>query len=828
MKQKIWLYQIPLVLVACALYWVGERAIDGQLKNTWLRKHALPIVQWAEGSATDIKFNLRGARPPGNPVANVAIVEIDDSAIEQFGRWPWHRDETTKLIERTFESGAKVVGLDIVLAEKDIRVPDETRDDLVKLGVSSDQLRKYETDFRFSDLLDAEDPSGKTVNLGSRLVLGFLAEVCQPAYSSAEEPCRPAPWQTNSSTLNAKTSAERAGFLTFKDAFARFKLPAQGGLAPEQMHHSPLYTLKEDGKLTSNIEIYNERASSAGFLNPAQDNDGVIRRVPLINAIVDTVQGSLGLMVASLALSFDKKPVIKLSAAGEVESLTLPEQTQPVPVNRAGILELNFRGSRETPNPFPVIPAEYLLHDEKDPKTLADFEARHYSADEIKAFFAKAKEERARLKDKVVLIGVTAAGAFDSRTFPFGANQPGVIGHATTIDNLLNQDPLTRATDSSLRWLVLLMMSAGALFLAYWVERLSALVSVATFVLIIGVIGVLDVTYLFGQHRINLNTSLLAVELVLLFLFTTAAKYILEEKNKKFIKLAFSKYVAPSIVDSILKDPSKLTVGGEKKEVSILFSDIRGFTTFSENLDAKRLSTFLNEYLGVMTDLVFENDGTLDKYIGDAVMAFWGAPVDVPLHASQACKAAVAMQRVLAEKRPYFKETFGIDVEIGIGINTGTVSVGNMGSERIFEYTVIGDHVNLASRLEGLTKYYSVHIVTARFTLDEIEKSGIAPPPHRSLDLVKVKGKKNAIELIEILDVELSPDVLTAFATGRDLYRQRQWDDAIEAFTLANELSLKLKPEGDGPSQIFIERCLEFKKTPPDSDWEGSWEMTSK
>jgi adenylate cyclase len=237
----------------------------------------------------------------------------------------------------------------------------------------------------------------------------------------------------------------------------------------------------------------------------------------------------------------------------------------------------------------------------------------------------------------------------------------------------------------------------------------------------------------------------------------------------------------------------------------------------------------LNDYLGSMTDIVFETGGTLDKYIGDAVMAFWGAPIDQPQHASNALMAAIKMQQVLAERRPYFKEKYGVEVFIGIGINSGTVNVGNMGSEKIFEYTVIGDHVNLASRLEGLTKPYHAGILTTRYTFDMIKEAHGYEPPQRTLDFVKVKGKKQAVELIEIFEKERSATGKQQFEEARFLYTQQKWDEAIAQFQKAIQTFKDQDGiEDDGPSLMYIERCLEFKNNPPAPDWDGSWEMHSK
>ncbi|MGZ3699822.1 MAG: adenylate/guanylate cyclase domain-containing protein, partial [Bdellovibrionota bacterium] len=323
------------------------------------------------------------------------------------------------------------------------------------------------------------------------------------------------------------------------------------------------------------------------------------------------------------------------------------------------------------------------------------------------------------------------------------------------------------------------------------------------------------------------NTSFLYLEVGTIFFLTVAAKYVAEERSKKFIKGAFAKYVAPAVVDGILKDPSKLSVGGEKKELTIMFSDIRSFTTFSERLDAKALAALLNDYLGTMTGIVFAHEGTLDKYIGDAIMAFWGAPLDQPKHAANACKAAIGMMKALNENTDRYKATYGVDVKIGIGINSGMVNVGNMGSTQNFAYTVIGDHVNLSSRLEGLTKYYGVAILTTRFTMDDIKQAGEGLPPNRVLDFVKVKGKKTAVELIQVLDRELDPKGLELFQEGRKLYSEQKWDDATEKFKAAGKL-LAHGESPDGPCEMYLERCRDFKVTPPENGWDGSWEMHSK
>jgi adenylate cyclase len=240
-------------------------------------------------------------------------------------------------------------------------------------------------------------------------------------------------------------------------------------------------------------------------------------------------------------------------------------------------------------------------------------------------------------------------------------------------------------------------------------------------------------------------------------------------------------------------------------------------------MDAKTLGEFLNEYLDLMTDVVFETGGTLDKYIGDALMAFWGDPLELNDHGARACQAAVKMMKLVSEHHDHFLKKYGVDIKIGIGINSGNVSVGNMGSSKSLGYTVIGDAVNLASRLEGATKAYGVTILTTRETLDQIQKLSSELPAHRVIDLVKVKGKKNAVEVIEIFFEEKNSRGIWFFNEARGLYLKRQWKDAILKFQAATR-----EFGNDEPSEIFIQRCEVYAVNPPPENWDGSHQMESK
>jgi len=274
----------------------------------------------------------------------------------------------------------------------------------------------------------------------------------------------------------------------------------------------------------------------------------------------------------------------------------------------------------------------------------------------------------------------------------------------------------------------------------------------------------------------------------------------------------------------LLVNPEKLKLGGDEKELSVMFSDIRSFTTISEKLTPKKLVRLLNTYLTAMTDLIMDSRGVVDKYIGDAIMAFWGAPINEPLHAQYACRAALEIISVLNEKRGEWQKKFGVELYVGIGINTGEVIIGNIGSDKRFDYTVMGDTVNLASRLEGITKQYRVQIVVSEFTKKQANGKFV----FRYLDKVAVKGKKEGVEIYELKGVlgkidEKTKKLISCFEQGMELYKKQQWDRAIKFFN-----DLVMQYPNDGPSRVYLNRCQELKNKPPLENWDGIYRLTTK
>lgn len=778
MKSKLWLFQIPIVALFVWAYWVHEAGIQGNLENAFLRERIFPKLVTIAGQHTNLKFAVRGSQTPKN---KIVVVEVDNDSIAQYGRWPWHRDKTAALIQSIFDAGAKFVALDITFSESDRRV--------------SEELATYLKDKKLSENMDGfeTDHNLETVfafNSGKAALGWMAAQQCQPAFEASNALVCPVEESVNAAPPD----------------MAKFAVKAPEFSRPLDLKKIPLVFIPE---FLSNLKMYNDSADYAGFLNTYPDPDGYIRRTQLLLTGPDgRFYPSLALTTAAAVLGEELE--LKLNDRQTIASLKFKKSGRNIPISPLGMMEINFRGGTQT---FEYIKAREVMTPEDSVHIERNRQIASVSKKEL-------------LKDAIVFVGVTAVGVFDMRAFPFDSNQPGVEGHANILDNLLAGDMLRHGDGKTGTFWIFAVMCIGALLFAYAVERLESIPAIFLFLLVMAGGGFIDQKILFESNE-SWNTSLLMIELCTVFLFTFAAKYVLEEKGKKEIRNAFGKYVSPAIIESVMKDPSKLSLGGEKRDLTIVFSDIRSFTTFSEKMDAKQLSTFLNEYLGQMTDIVFETEGTLDKYIGDAVMAFWGAPLEQPKHAVNACRAAIKMQQALNARRGYFMEKYGIEVNVGIGVHSGPVAVGNMGSERIFEYTVIGDHVNLASRVEGLTKDYHSKILTTRSTMDLIAAGGEALPPHRVLDFVKVKGKKVAVELIQILDVEMPKDGLDSFRKARDLYTQQKWDEAIAQFEHSAK-ALTTDGKEDEMSREFIGRCQEFKIDPPGADWDGAWVMKTK
>ncbi|NGP89532.1 adenylate/guanylate cyclase domain-containing protein [Aliifodinibius halophilus] len=421
-------------------------------------------------------------------------------------------------------------------------------------------------------------------------------------------------------------------------------------------------------------------------------------------------------------------------------------------------------------------------------------------------------------KDKIVIIGASAAGLGDIKSTPMSSLEPfpGMEIQATILNNLIGDNFITELP-FWLKVTFLLLLCSGIPFAIAYTRPTNGAAVIVSFLLIILFTGLA----LFSYNRIWFPTGMFFVMGVIAYSGSAAYKYFAEEKQKKKIRSAFGQYVQPEFVKQLIAQPNLLKLGGEKKYLTVMFSDLAGFTTISESKPPEELVSFLNEYLGAMTNIIFEHSGTVDKYIGDAVMAFWGAPISQKNHAELACRSTIQMLEKVNQMTPQ-----NTDTHARFGIASGEMIVGNIGSYNRFNYTVLGDTVNLAARMEAANKNYGSRAMISEHTYRQVKDKFLC----RQLDMLVVKGKTKPVKVYELMaDKESSKDfkklekAAQIYQKGLDSYYQRNWDDAISTFQDVTELL----PD-DGPSQLYIERCQKFKNNPPAKDWDGVFHLKTK
>ena len=549
--------------------------------------------------------------------------------------------------------------------------------------------------------------------------------------------------------------------------------------------------LKREG-FTANLPLLQSNAADAGHINPIVDADGIIRKIPMLVLHGNQYYESLGLAAARNVLgSMPIKPVLgsDTSALGSLEFLDVGGSMLPVDQDLASYIP--FRG--------PYKSFEYLSASDVLSKSLP----------------------KEKLEGKIVLIGTTAPGLLDLRATPVGKAYPGVEIHANLIagilDGSIKQAPLwTQALNLAL----IVLFGLG---LALLLPFLSPLMGTVVAIIVIGAISLLN-WYSFAQGYVLPAAALLSA-LLLIYLFNIAYGYFVESRGKRLITGLFGQYVPPELVDEMAQDPASFSMEGESRELTILFSDVRGFTTISESLDAKTLSEFINAFLTPFTRVIYNNRGTIDKYMGDCIMAFWGAPIKDADHARHGIISAFEMLTAMERLNEEFVKKGWPPIKVGIGLNSGRVSVGNMGSEIRLAYTVMGDAVNLASRLEGITKEYGAAIIIGEETRKQLPDL-IA----REVDKVRVKGKDVAVTIYEPLGFEgqVSEQNLSAlplFEKALMAYREQRWDEAESQFT---SLLNNYRATGEVLYSLYLERIGHLRQDPPGANWDGAFTFTKK
>ncbi|MBI2308645.1 MAG: adenylate/guanylate cyclase domain-containing protein [Rhodocyclales bacterium] len=541
----------------------------------------------------------------------------------------------------------------------------------------------------------------------------------------------------------------------------------------------------------ANLPEYQTNAASAGHFVPLVDFDGISRRVPMLVEYQGAYYESLSLAMVRLLLGMPKlvpgyaddgAPGSRDYAGLEWLELPTPRGTVRIPVDESVATLIPYRGRQGS---FPYLPIADALHGRLPVEAL---------------------------KGKIVIVGTSTPGLMDLRATPVATSYPGVEIHANLVAGML--DGRIKLKPAYVLGAEVLMVALCGLILALLLPLFSPLkASLLSFGVLLAAAGLNFVLWQSGL-LIPLASTLLLI--LALYALSMSWGYFVESRAKRQLTGLFGQYVPPELVEEMSRDPENYSMEGRNEELTVLFSDVRSFTTISEGLDPKELTHLMNEYLGAMTAVIRRNRGTLDKYIGDAIMAFWGAPVADPEHARHAVLTALDMQRELRKLDEPFKARGWKPLYIGVGINTGTMTVGDMGSPVRQSYTVMGDAVNLGSRLEGITKQYGVGILVGETT-----RAAVKDVVFRELDRVRVKGKDEPVAIYEPLGLvgEVGKDVLDALKLWQQvlrLYRAQDWDQAdVQLYNLTRQApDCKLY-------QLYAERIAYYRQHPPGEGWDG-------
>ncbi len=677
----------------------------------------------------------------------VAIVAIDDDSLKAVGRWPWSREDMARLLTRLKQAGPRVIALDIIFAEKEQTASYQALKNL------SDDLARRGVSPEILKLLEVEKKRADVDRLlaevlgqGSPTILGFFFRSLGGKSGGVE-----AEKLMGASFLRAST----------------YNVVRLLDTKPSQVH------LVGAAGIERNLPEITEAAAGDGYFNMIPDPDGTVRWFPMTVMYGGEFFAPMSLVTLSHAEA--RAPMaITLSRWG-VDEIRLGRRT--VPVDRYGRMLINYLG------PEGIIPT--------------------YSAAAVLNGTLPAEA----LKDKIVIVGATAVGIYDLRVTPFSGTFPGVEVQATIMDNLLRGNFIRTPPFGLI--IMLLVLVALAVMLGLVLPRFSAAWAfIFTLIVIEAYVGL---NYLlFTRQGLQLELFYPLGLIVLVYLGVTMQRFLAEERERERIRKTFESYVAPAVVQEMLKHPEQLRLGGERREITVLFTDIRGFTTMSENLDPEALVKLLHDFLNPMSNIIINQGGTIDKYMGDAIMALFGAPLMQADHPRLACRAALEMVGSLAALNQTWAEQGRPPLKVGVGVNTGPVAVGNMGSDRLFDYTAIGDNVNLASRLEGLNKYYGTSILISDTTAKALENGFIL----RDVDLVRVKGKVQGVRIHELLgEGEPDPELarfLELYHQALGLYREKRFAESLDAFAQA----LELRP-GDATCQRYVTLAQKHHETPP-------------
>ncbi len=762
---------IAVVVTAIGLGIFAYSGIGGNQRAGFL------FLQDIEQRTLDLRFALRGKRA-ADP--RIVIVGIDDKTLQTIGSYPLPRSNYALLVRQLKQSGASVVGFDVTFPTA---ASSEALDVLARLRSEIGTSAPADLQNKLLQLQQQSDVDAQfaaALKDAGNVVLGHL-------FLSAE-----------ASKFSDPKQAEAYFNIVWAKSFPQV-LKVKSGNHDFDLSQA---WIQAGGPVAAGVEAnlpkLAEAAASYGFFNITPDADGTIRRALFVIRYQDQ----------------DFFPSLDLQVLRQYESI--PDQRIAAYIGADGIERIQF--------------GDHDLHPWQDSSALINYTGPyhsypHYSMVDVLRGTLPADAFR----DKIVLVGGTALGIGDLRNTPLdkqGAGYMGVEIHANIIDNLLHSAEPRRTF--LIRGFSEEMVDIGFILffgigLGLWCGRSRPLKSTLAAMAVLAAFSGF-VYYGFVHWGRWYSFVVPAATLVASYASITSFRVIHEEREKRKIRRTFSQYISPGVIELIEKDPHEyIRPGGEVKDLTVMFSDIRDFTTLSEGLTPDELVNLLNQYLSVMTDILFRHLGTLDKYIGDAIMAFWGSPYPQPDHALRGCRCAVEMMAALEELNRKWAEQERRTIAIGIGLNTGPVNVGNMGSEQRLAWTCMGDNVNLASRLEGMTKEYRNRVIISEFTHAQVADQFVT----REVDRIRVKGKKKPVVIYELLAPISERDtyaaLLSKYNAALDVYRRQNWLEAAGAFG-----ELLIAYPDDGPTQILLQRSVEFIEEAPEPGWDGVYVMKSK
>jgi adenylate cyclase len=689
----------------------------------------------------------------------IVLVEIDEKSVDEIGRWPWRRNVLARLMDRLTDADVAAIGFDVVFSEPEV-LPETP----VLRQLRASAVRDGEGGGRFVALLDRAIEEADTDRR--------LAEAIA---------------RSGRTVLGYFFRTDRGA--SSDDAALRSALQRISGsrVAIARLPEGERAPVLECSGVEASLEPFAAAARRSGFFSSLRDRDGVVRRAPLVASCGGGLYVSLAVAIAETLLG---ERAAVLGDRWGIREIAIGGLR--IPTDEGGRTIVDFRGPAKT---FPGYAAVDVL---------------------------SGRVGRSELRGKIALIGATEVGIGDIVATPFGSVFPGLEVHANVLDNLLSGSVLRR--DDGLVAAELASMLVLGLALALLVPRLGSLARGALLATALLASLLVATFYAFAARGLWIHVTYPGLALVGVYGAVALAQAIAVEARARTIRRQFATYVPPEVVHEMVERPERFRLGTERRDLSVLFSDIRGFTSIAEEIGASDVSRLLNGYLTPMTRIVFESRGTLDKYIGDAIVAFWGAPLPVPDHPLRACESALAMQRALEDLRATRPDLPAVGrLRIGIGLHSGEVVVGNMGSELRFAYTVSGDGVNLCSRLEGLTRHYGVDVLASSDLVARLPGGFLC----RELDSVRVKGRRGEVRIYEVLarpgEAHAGAGHLEAYARALELYREGRWRQAREALREV----ISLRGGADPPSELLLARIETLRGEPP-ARWDGAWTFEEK